>query len=105
MVTYNTANDIQLYCSFISSPDDAPPQCSDLPSDLTRDTDLGQSTANISWTPPTLTDNSGSVIVIAYHEPGDTFPIGVTSVIYQAIDSSGLETVCSFRITVEGNSV
>ncbi len=54
----------------------------------------------VSWTEPTITDNSGSVTVTSDYQSGDRFPIGDTSVSYTATDPSENSDVFSFLVTV-----
>ncbi|NOT36332.1 MAG: HYR domain-containing protein [Saprospiraceae bacterium] len=58
--------------------------------------------ANVSWTPPTVTDNCGKLFLTVSHISGDAFSIGATTVVYTAEDLCGNMTQCSFTITVEG---
>jgi len=54
-----------------------------------------------NWTVPVPTDNcAGVMITDATHTPGQTFPIGSTTVIYTATDASGNVTTCSFEVLV-----
>ncbi|XP_070545133.1 hyalin-like [Ptychodera flava] len=57
--------------------------------------------ATVFWSFPNATDNSGLVNLSGSHVPGDSFPIGLTVVIYNATDSSGNSDSCSFSVTVE----
>ncbi len=56
--------------------------------------------AIVSWVPPTATDNCGTVTLTSNHNPGDFFPIGVTTVIYTATDNCGNTANCEFTITI-----
>ena len=56
----------------------------------------------VSWTEPTVTDNSGSYTLTSTHSSGASFDIGNTTVTYTAIDKSGKEATYSFAITVTG---
>lgn len=58
------------------------------------------STATASWTPPTATDNSGSVALTSTHMPGDSFPTGTTKVVYTATDPSGVIATAWFFVIV-----
>ncbi len=54
-----------------------------------------------TWTVPTVTDEcSASPSLTSNFDPGDTFPIGITTVTYTARDAAGNEATCSFNITV-----
>ena len=69
---------------------------------ITRNTDTGLATAAVTWTSPTASDNSGSVILTSSHEPGEDFPIGVTAISYTAADNYSNVITESFIITVKG---
>ncbi|MBK7800855.1 MAG: HYR domain-containing protein [Saprospiraceae bacterium] len=59
--------------------------------------------ANVSWNPPSVTDNCGKLFLTVSHISGDVFPLGTTKVTYTAEDLCGNITYCSFNITVSGN--
>ncbi|XP_071840115.1 uncharacterized protein [Apostichopus japonicus] len=56
----------------------------------------------VTWQPPTATDNSAQVTVTSMFDSGDFFDLGVTTVTYRAIDSSGNAATCEFTVTVSG---
>ena len=56
----------------------------------------------VSWTEPTVTDNSGSYTLTSTHSSGASFDIGNTTVTYIAVDESGNKATYSFDITVTG---
>ena len=63
--------------------------------------DTGQASAEVSWTPPTANGNSGvAVTLTSNYRPGDRFPIGVTTVIYTAVDIYGNTANFSFDVIV-----
>ena len=72
------------------------------PNDITVSTDNGVCDAQVFWDPPTLSDNCGASIT-STAEPGDTFPIGTTTVTYTAVDAAGNSVSCSFDVTIEDN--
>ena len=72
-------------------------------SDIEQNTDDTLSTAVVTWTAPTASDNSGSVTLTSNHEPGDTFPIGMTVVRYIATDPDSNAAMTSFTVTITGN--
>ncbi len=62
---------------------------------------LGKTSVPFTWIEPTATDNSGiPPTVRRSHQPGDSFPIGTTDVIYIFTDRAGNEATCSFPITI-----
>ena len=62
----------------------------------------GGVTATVTWTVPTATDNSGTQTLTSTHNPGDSFPIGTTTVTYTSTDAAGNTATCSFAIVVTG---
>ena len=72
------------------------------PNDITQYAEPGEATAVVDWTPPTATDNSGSVTMTSTHEPGTALNVGSTTVTYTATDPSGNSVEYSFTINVEG---
>ena len=57
----------------------------------------------VSWTVPTASDNCGFSSLSSSHNPGDTFPLGNTTVTYTADDGNGNTATCSFTVTVKEN--
>ncbi|XP_041480035.1 uncharacterized protein LOC121427594 isoform X5 [Lytechinus variegatus] len=80
--------------------DEENPVISECPSDQDVNTDSGNATALVTWTPPTATDNSGTQTLTSTANPVDYFPIGNTTVKYTSTDASGNTDVCTFYITV-----
>jgi gliding motility-associated-like protein len=76
-----------------------------------NDTTIKVSTAGnvktpVSWAPPIASDDcSSDVSLTANYNPGDLFPIGVTTITYTAIDFSGNTVSCSFNVTVSLDQV
>lgn len=59
--------------------------------------------ATVNYTAPVGTDNCAvTTSRIAGPASGSTFPIGITTVTYKAIDASGLSATCSFTVEVTG---
>ncbi len=55
---------------------------------------------NVSWTPPTATDNCAVVASMSNYNPGDFFQVGNYTVTYTFYDEAGLSVSCSFTITI-----
>ena len=74
-----------------------------MPADMFRHFDLNSSMANVSWTAPSASDNSGSPIQLqSTHNPGSLFGVGYTVVSYTALDSAGNEVTLTFTVNVRG---
>jgi len=88
-------------CSFnVTVIDTENPVISGCPSDITVNNDPGICGAAVSWTEPTASDNCGIDTFSSDRHPGDTFPVGTTTVTYTATDIHGNSTSCSFDVTV-----
>ena len=83
--------------------DNEAPVISGTPSTVNVDTDASSPNATVSWTPPTASDAGGAVTLTSDYSPGDTFPIGTTSITYTATDSSGNMATSTFAVVVTGN--
>jgi hypothetical protein len=71
------------------------------PSDVVFTAAPGACDLTYSWTEPVGTDNcSVSTVRTAGPAPGSSFPVGVTTITYEATDASNNTTSCSFTITV-----
>ncbi|UJH91193.1 HYR domain-containing protein [Antarcticibacterium sp. 1MA-6-2] len=75
------------------------------PSNITRNVDPGTCGAVVTYTTPTATDNSGNASVTLKEGivSGGTFPVGTTTVTYEAVDAAGNRDECSFTVTVKDN--
>ena len=71
-----------------------------LPSDIVTGVDAGATSAVVTWTEPQATDNVAVTGFSGSHSPGDSFPVGVTTVTYTAEDAAGNVTTASFTISV-----
>ncbi|XP_033096231.1 hyalin-like, partial [Anneissia japonica] len=94
----NTGNcSFNVYIFDVTSPDVI------CPDDITVDTDEGVNTAGVSWTSAIATDNCcEDAIIESYNVTNGTeFSIGVTEVLFTAIDCNGNQNECVFFIDVE----
>jgi len=76
------------------------PVISGVPANIVIDNDPGQPSATVSWTAPTATDNISLHQLTSDHAPGETFPLGVTTVTYTAEDAVYNRATRSFTVTV-----
>ena len=83
-------------------PDIEDPVIIDTPSNIDQFTDPGKPTANVTWTIPSASDNSGTVSLTSTHTPPFDFPIGTTEVIFTATDPSSNTATTSFWVTIRG---
>jgi hypothetical protein len=76
--------------------------------DVTVNNDPGEAGSIVNFTIPTATDNSSDVTVeqtdITDLTSGSFFPIGLTTLSYQAIDGAGNIASCSIKITVNNSA-
>ena len=70
---------------------------------MVQDADPGVATTSVSWTEPTVTDNSGiNPTVSSDHQSGDIFTLGRTPVLYTAVDAFGNTATYTFDVLVKG---
>ncbi len=58
-------------------------------------------TAVATWNPPTIQGFCQVPVITSNYEPGDTFPIGTTMVIYTATNALGGTSMASFKVIVQ----
>lgn len=96
-------------CSFTVTPEDNdPPTIFDCPTDVTVFNDFGDCGAVVTWGTITATDNCAGVIVpqqVAGLPSGSSFPVGTTTVNFEADDGNGNVSNCIFVVTVIDNEV
>jgi gliding motility-associated-like protein len=86
--------------------DSEAPVAANCPADIIAAATATACSGTATWTPPTFTDNcSSAVTVTSSHNPGDTFPVGTTTVTYTATDSLGNVATCTFDVTIEDNEL
>ncbi|MBP7184615.1 MAG: HYR domain-containing protein, partial [Saprospiraceae bacterium] len=90
-------------CSFqINVIDRDAPVVSNCPTEIRTTASIGSCSKSVSWTPPTFTDACDTTLqIIASANPGSLFPLGTTTVTYNALDESGNIASCSFDVIVE----
>ena len=84
--------------------DSTNPVITNCPTDITQTVAAGQTTAAVTWTPPTATDNitpTDQITVVATHTSGQQFPVGTTPVSYIFRDLAGNEATCTFNVNVQ----
>ncbi|HYF68906.1 MAG TPA: HYR domain-containing protein [Ohtaekwangia sp.] len=92
-------------CTFkVVVKDHLAPVFTNCPNDITVDSDQTCSATAI-WNEPQALDNCNTVVSItSSHSPGETFPIGITQVIYTATDAAGNTAVCEFNVIVRNKT-
>lgn len=102
-VTYS-AKDVdgnETTCSFkVTVKDKSIPVFTSCPADTTIST-TAVGSVRYSWIAPVATDECVPPILTSNHQPGEQFPIGITTVVYTAKDVSGNVSTCSFDINVK----
>ncbi|XP_071785173.1 uncharacterized protein [Asterias amurensis] len=112
-VSYVFSDPSQNYasCSFFvtvtgTTTDNIPPVISNCPNNILQTAAPGATSATVSWTVPSATDNSGNTVNrVSTVNPGASFNIGSTTVTYTFSDNSGNDAVCSFIVTVNSGTV
>jgi len=95
-------------CSFnvsiIEEGEDISPVFDGCPSDIVQNNDAGICGAVVTFNPPTATDENGEVPVERIDnsglESGDVFPVGETTITFQAGDGVNDPVTCSFKINI-----
>ena len=89
-------------CPFVPNPcsrDTIAPIFNNCPTNINVSTT--QNSVAINWTSPTARDNCTNVpLVLSNFQPGQLLPIGQTTIVYLARDTSGNQTECRFIVTV-----
>ena len=82
--------------------DDQAPAIAGMPADQTITVDFPDEGAVATWIEPTATDNTPGVVIrqIAGPSSGSMFPLGATTVTYQATDANGNTATASFVVRV-----
>ena len=103
LVTYtamDASGNIAASSFLVSVTDDEDPVF-ETPNDISQTTDSESCSAVVVWTPPTVSDNCGIASTSSSHSSGDTFPVGTTTVTYDATDVNGRTAAqVSFNVIV-----
>ncbi|MEZ4962078.1 MAG: HYR domain-containing protein [Saprospiraceae bacterium] len=92
------------FCSFVLTVNDAePPVINNCPTNITVNNGPFFCGAFVNWTPLSATDNCSFANLLGSHSPGDFFPVGTTTVSYDANDLVGNTSNCTFAVTVADN--
>src|SRR6185369_17513308 len=65
----------------------------------------GQTSAVVTYPPPTVSDNFPGASFVCVPRSGSTFPAGITTVICTATDATENRSSCSFLVSVGGPQV
>ncbi|XP_038068270.1 uncharacterized protein LOC119737763 isoform X5 [Patiria miniata] len=108
--TFTDTTGNQAICAFVvtvtGTVDNIQPVISNCPSNRAVTAAVGATSAVVSWTEPTATDNSGlAVNRVTTNQPGSSFNLGTTTVTYTFTDNSGNEARCAFTVTVNQGTV
>ena len=68
------------------------------PNNIVQYADVGQITTSVTWPPPVTSPDT--VQVVSTHDPGQVFFVGLTNIVYVALDVAGDSATCGFVITV-----
>lgn len=102
-ITADDGNGNTTDCNFtVTVKDETNPTIVNLPSDIDVENDTDECGAIVSWTEPTSADNcSGhSILQTAGLSSGSLFPVGSTTITYEATDGAGNTHSESFTVTV-----
>ncbi len=89
-------------CSFEITVEDTELPEITCPADIVVDAASGDCEAEVNYTLPTATDNCPGVAINLTEglASGSEFPIGITTVTYEAVDAAGNVASCSFTVSV-----
>ena len=92
-------------CSFaVTVNDTTPPQFDFCPTTVSiAEFDVVNQVAVVTWQEPIASDNCTLLSVSSNFSSGDSFPLGITKVIYTATDGAGNIATCEFQFDVIGN--
>lgn len=98
-ITDNSGN--VLLCNFsVTVIDNQLPTFINCPTDISVNMSGVTCSDVVNWVAPTVNDNCPGEVVVSTHNPGDVFPVGVTTVTYTVTDAAGNVATCTFDITV-----
>ena len=103
IITYTVTDwaDNQSTCSLVMQIiDTVPPVIYHCPNDTTLVLGENECEKQVFWQMPFADDNCGIFADSISHQSGDIFPIGMTTVVYIAVDSSGNADTCRFSIHI-----
>lgn len=80
-----------------------PPQLTGCPENIIAIAEINGE-AIVTWDEPVFTVACGTLTVEQSHEPGSSFGVGTTEVLYAASDGLGNSAQCSFTVTVQPGS-
>ncbi len=84
--------------------EDTPPVFDNCPADITTENEPGECGAIAAFQIPTATDENGNVEVVRTDSTGlnsgDQFPVGTTTITFQADDGANAPITCTFQIQV-----
>jgi hypothetical protein len=106
-VTYSSTDAVSLNttCTFQVIVSDVTPPVLNCPASITMNAPPTACSLNVSYTTPVGTDNCSGVTTTqtAGLPSGALFPSGSTTVAFSTMDAAGLNTNCSFSVTVVDN--
>jgi hypothetical protein len=80
------------------APDVLAPTIAGCPNNISLTTTAASATA--TWTAPTASDNCGTPTITSNFFSGQSFPIGLTTVTYTALDAANNASTCNFTVNV-----
>ena len=82
------------------NPDTENPVITDMPDNITQAAEDGLCGATVTWDIPSASDNCEINHFTAGQVPNDFYAVGITTVTYTAVDTSGNMAAASFTITI-----
>eukprot|EP00050_Salpingoeca_kvevrii_P022899 m.133922 g.133922 ORF g.133922 m.133922 type:complete len:1478 (-) comp9868_c1_seq2:1800-6233(-) len=103
VVTYTAVDEADniATCDFTVTVIDVEPPRITCPESFTSGTDRRMAKGTVFWPEPSVLDNSRMPITIESNfDSGESFPLGVTTIIYTATDAFDNSAQCSFDVTI-----
>ena len=87
-------------CSFkVVVKNNSSPEIKGCPDDIVANANE-DGTIAVTWKEPEGTVQCGNLSVNKSHEPGSTFPVGISPIVYEFIDDYGNSSTCTFNVSV-----
>jgi hypothetical protein len=98
---YTSGSNLTSSCTQnISLSDNQAPTILNCPTDII----ISNPSTPVTWSAPYATDFCSTPTLTSNFSSGSTFPVGVTTVVYTAVDDCGNSATCSFNVIVNVNS-
>ncbi len=90
------------FCTAVNYGKSTPPGLiiNNCPTNIVVSTTANDCQTTVNWVAPTVVDDGTLASFSSTHDPGDLFSLGITTVVYTAVDIFGNTLTCSFNVEV-----